>query len=199
MCDRASPAVGDSDLGGRGFTGSVPADWSPASGAHRCPILVVLGAGVGAAPGVMQGITLGGDQGTLSFAAEGGAAGESDQKAPPPGPGRPPPMKTYGALVAAENRALPLAFSTRILRLADAAGGQAGEVWLVSGCYLAAAGDAPRRTPRNPARSHHLVPPVVIVMMVAVTAWIRQRPSPWHAAARPPRPPPARSRPDPTG
>jgi hypothetical protein len=55
------------------------------------------------------GITLGGDKGTLSFAAQGGAAEESDQKAPL-GPGR-PPMKTYGVLVAAKNRALPLAFS----------------------------------------------------------------------------------------
>jgi hypothetical protein len=33
-----------------------------------------------------------------------------DQKAPL-GPGRPPSMKTYGDLVAAKNRALPLAFS----------------------------------------------------------------------------------------
>ena len=58
----------------------------------------------------MQASPWGGDKGTLSFAAQGGAAEESDQKAPL-GPGRPPPMKTYGDLVAAKNRALPLAFS----------------------------------------------------------------------------------------
>jgi len=56
------------------------------------------------------GITLGGDQGTISFADEGGAAEESDQKAPL-GPGRPPRMDTYGDLVPAKNRALPLAVS----------------------------------------------------------------------------------------
>lgn len=55
-------------------------------------------------------VALGGDQGTLNFAAEGGAAEEPDQKAPLD-PGRPLPMKTYGDLVAAKNRTLPLAFS----------------------------------------------------------------------------------------
>ena len=56
-------------------------------------------------------VALGGDQGTLSFAAQGGAAEKSGQKGPPLDPGRPPPMKTYGDLVAAKNRALPLALS----------------------------------------------------------------------------------------
>jgi hypothetical protein len=92
MCDRASPAVGDSDLGGRGFTGSEPADWSPASGAHRCPILVVLATRA---------------RSTLLPKAE--RSKESDHEAPL-GPGRPPRMKIYGALVAAKNRALLLAF-----------------------------------------------------------------------------------------
>jgi len=107
MCDRASPAVGDSDLGGRGFTGSVPTDWSPASGAHRCPILVVLG--FGAAPAVMQATpwVATGARSTLLPKAE--RSKESDHEAPL-GPGRPPRMKIYGALVAAKNRALLLAF-----------------------------------------------------------------------------------------
>jgi hypothetical protein len=62
--------------------------------------------------------------------------------------------------------------------LADAAVGFAGEDDSCLGYCLAAAGDAPRRTPGDPAGSHHLVPPVLFVLMVAVIAWIRQRPSP---------------------
>ena len=34
----------------RGFSGSEPADWSPPSGTHRCPILVVLGLTSGQLP-----------------------------------------------------------------------------------------------------------------------------------------------------
>ena len=47
---------------------------------------------------------------------------------------------------------------TRIPRLAGAAGGYAGEDGL-SGYFLAAAGDASRRAPRDPAGSNHLLPP----------------------------------------
>ena len=88
--------MGDSDLAGAG---------SPKAGG-----LVALGWRLGNS-WCHAGIALGSDQGTLSFAAEGGAAEVSGQKAPPLGPGRPPRMKTYGAVVAARNCALPLAFS----------------------------------------------------------------------------------------
>jgi hypothetical protein len=91
----------------------------------------------------------------------------------------------------------PRPHPTRIPHLAGAAGGHAGGDGL-SGYFLAAAGDAPRRAPRYPAGSHHLVPPIMVVM-VAVIAWLLQPPSPWRAAPWPPRPPAARSRPGPAG
>ena len=113
--------------------------------------------------------------GTLSSAAEGGAAERSDQEAPL-GPGRPPRVKIYGALVAAKNRALQFAFSMpgvncpetapghlgsasaasqAIPRLGGAAGDHAGEDGS-SGTYCLAAGDASRGAPHDPAESHHL-------------------------------------------
>jgi hypothetical protein len=70
------------------------------------------------------------------------------------------------------------------------------------GYFLAAAVDAssgaPGGAPRDPAGSDHLCS-LPVVVMVAVIAWFRRRPSPWHAGPWPPRPPSARSRPDPAG
>jgi hypothetical protein len=69
-------------------------------------------------------------------------------------------------------------------------------VWATLATSGDASSGAPPGAPGDPTRSEHGYLPF-LQAMVAVMAWVSPPPSPWHATAWPPRPPSARSRPDP--